>query len=557
MLTSGFGAAAAAVIASTLFASGAVAQTTVDPIVIKGSKFFYKTNGTQFFMRGVAYQQDYTGGGSMGTGNSSTTQYSDPLADKSACSRDIPYMTRLSTNTIRVYALDPTANHDACMNALAAAGIYVVADLSEPLQSINRDAPEWNEALYTRYTAVVDAMAGYSNTLGFFAGNEVSNAPNNTDASAFVKAAVRDTKAYIKQKNYRTIGVGYATNDDADIRVNMADYFNCGDAASSIDFWGYNIYSWCGDSSFHDSGYDVRTKEFSTYSVPVFFAEYGCNQVQPRPFTEVGALFGSEMTGVWSGGIVYMYFQEANNYGLVSVSGNTVSTLTDFDNLSSQLAKVTPTGVNSASYSPTNSAAACPTGSDWAAKSSPLPPTPNAELCSCMYQTLSCVPAPSVSDTEYGNFFGVVCGTGDGSQCNGIAHNATTGDFGAYGMCSAKEQLGFALNAYYNAQSGSNQASACNFGGSATTQAATSAGGSCSSLVAEAGTAGTGVVTSQPTGTGAASGGSSGGASGSAGAASSSAGAFSISAPGSSSGMWQAGSLVVVAMVSGMGMILL
>lgn len=104
------------------------------------------------------------------------------------------------------------------MNALADAGIYVVADLSEPGLSINRDDPEWNTALFERYTKVVDVMAKYTNTLGFFAGNEVSNAKNNTNASAFVKAAVRDMKTYIKSKNYRTIGVGYATNDDADIR---------------------------------------------------------------------------------------------------------------------------------------------------------------------------------------------------------------------------------------------------------------------------------------------------------------------------------------------------
>ena len=158
-------------------------------------------------------------------------------------------------------------------------------------------------------------MAKYTNTLGFFAGNEVSNQKNNTYASAFVKAAVRDTKAYIKTKDYRPIGVGYATNDDADIREDLANFFDCGKTEESIDFWGYNIYSWCGESSFTKSGFDVRTKEFKDYNVPVFFAEYGCNTPRPRLFTEVGALYGDEMNDVWSGGIVYMYFEEENEYG--------------------------------------------------------------------------------------------------------------------------------------------------------------------------------------------------------------------------------------------------
>jgi hypothetical protein len=229
--------------------------------------------------------------------------------------RDIPYLAKLKTNTIRVYAIDPSKDHDDCMSALAAAGIYVVADLSQPRESINRDDAQWTTTLLKRYTDVVDVMAKYDNTLGFFAGNEVSNQPNNTGASAFVKAAVRDTKAYIKAKNYRTIGVGYATNDDAEIRVDMEKFFDCGDRASAIDFWGYNIYSWCGKSSFEKSGYDTRTEEFKNYDVPVFFAEYGCNTPRPRLFTEVGALYGSDMTGVWSGGIVYMYFEEENEFG--------------------------------------------------------------------------------------------------------------------------------------------------------------------------------------------------------------------------------------------------
>jgi len=37
--------------------------------------------------------------------------------------------------------------------------------------------------------------------------------------------------------------------------------------------------------------------------------------VEPRVFTEVQAIFGSDMTGVWSGGVVFEYFQDTNNYG--------------------------------------------------------------------------------------------------------------------------------------------------------------------------------------------------------------------------------------------------
>lgn len=259
--------------------------------------------------------EDIQGGGNGTT--SSDSSYRDPLANPAACRRDIPLLQELQTNTIRVYALNPEEDHTECMQLLTEAGIYVIADLSEPRTSINRANPRWDSDLYNRYTAVVDLMQQYTNTIGFFAGNEVSNEAVNTNASAFVKAAVRDTKKYIRDMNYRPMGVGYATNDDEAIRSDMEAYFNCGPAEESIDFWGYNIYSWCGESSFQESGFDQRTLEFSQYTVPVFFAEYGCNQVQPRPFTEVAALYGDQMTPVWSGGIVYMYFQEANEYGKI------------------------------------------------------------------------------------------------------------------------------------------------------------------------------------------------------------------------------------------------
>jgi hypothetical protein len=236
-------------------------------------------------------------------------------------------------NTIRVYAINPEADHSTCMNLLTEAGIYVVADLSSPGESIIRNDPKWDADLYKRYVSVVDEMSKYTNTIGFFAGNEVSNQKNNTDASAFVKAAVRDMKQYIKAKNYRPMGVGYATNDDSDIRENMANFFNCNNKDESIDFWGYNVYSWCGDSNYQKSGYASRTDEFRDYSVPVFFAEYGCNAVEPRKFTEVEALYGDKMAEVWSGGIVYMYFQEANNYGTPSLPRFLLHSTTDVASL--------------------------------------------------------------------------------------------------------------------------------------------------------------------------------------------------------------------------------
>ncbi|KAL9101929.1 MAG: hypothetical protein Q9163_002867 [Psora crenata] len=536
-----------AMVAATWFAASTVAQ--LDPIVIKGSKFFYKTNGTEFFMKGIAYQQGFAGNGSTST-ISGDASYIDPLANATACARDIPYLQQLQTNTIRTYAIDPTQDHSECMRMLTDAGIYVISDLGEPLTSITSDSPEWNAALYARYIAVVDSLANYTNTLGFFAGNEVSNAPNNTAASAFVKAAVRDMKKYIEQKKYRPIGVGYATNDD-DTRTELANYFNCGPAEESIDFWGYNIYSWCGESSYAESKYEARTQEFSSYNVPVFFAEYGCNKVSPRPFDEVRALFGVNMTKVWSGGIVYMYFQETNEYGLVSIgSDDRATTLPDFTSLSSQIAQVTPTGPNSASYTPTNSPQACPTiNSTWQAVTK-LPPTPNTASCDCMVSNLTCTARSGLSDDDLQSQFDYICNPNLGNNCGGILANASTGNYGAWSMCDATQRLSWAFNQYYLNQTATNtrNTNPCDFSGQARRITPRPAS-SCAAVVSQAGAAGTGSVTNAPTPTG--------GTSGSGRTSSSSGAAGIVGVPAFDFGILKLAVYVTSAIMVGAGLLLL
>ena len=222
------------------------------------------------------------------------------------------------------------------------------------------------------------------------------------------------------------------------------------------------------------------------------------------------------------------------------MSGDSVKTLADFNNLKTQLGKVHPTGTQMDTYTPTNSPASCPSvgGADWDAVATPLPPTPNAQLCQCMTDTLGCVVNPSTNPTDYGDLFGYVCGH-EPKACAGIAHNGSTGAYGAYGMCDSAEQLSFVFNQYYKSQGSSSDA--CSFKGAAKLQKASSASGACQSLINQAGTAGSGTVTSAPSG----------------GAASSSGAAGINSVPSAESGLLPMMFVMGVALLSGMGMIVL
>lgn len=81
-------------------------------------------------------------------------------------------------------------------------------------------------------------------------------------------------KDYIAKNLDRSIPVGYSAADIRPILMDTLNYFMCADDANSqSDFFGLNSYSWCGNSSYTKSGYDVLTKDFADASIPVFFSE--------------------------------------------------------------------------------------------------------------------------------------------------------------------------------------------------------------------------------------------------------------------------------------------
>jgi len=63
--------------------------------------------------------------------------------------------------------------------------------------SIDRTDPAWTSNLLNSYIETIDAFSKYDNVLVYNVGNEVVTSPNQTVAAPFVKAAARDTKAYL------------------------------------------------------------------------------------------------------------------------------------------------------------------------------------------------------------------------------------------------------------------------------------------------------------------------------------------------------------------------
>jgi len=465
--------------AAALLAAFATSLLTVQaiPKVTRTGRYLYSDDGSRFYMKGIAYQEQGDVVVTPDNPFGEPSSFTDPLSIADACRRDLPFLQDLGVNTIRVYSVDSSLNHDDCMKAFSDAGIYTIIDLSLPLNgSIDRLVPAWSTNVLNQYIRTVDTFSKYDNVLAYNIGNEVVTS-DSTPAAPFVKAAARDTKAYLKAKGIDSL-IGYAAiNGASEFRSTLADYLSCdsdgsGDDSTAIDIYGLNDYSWCGDSTFESSYSGIMT-EFANYNVVAYFSEFGCISSPPRLWTEAVALLGPDMSSVWSGGIAFSYFpaqSAAGEFGMVTISGQTVTTSEDFDRLKQQYALAASPNTPAQASAPASTYGTCPAGTTSFLASTSIPPTPNEAACDCLFETLGCQFTPQTADytTIAGALIGTACGllSEQGGSCTDIGADGETGTYGRISGCDPTIKLSFAMSQFYEASD--RNAQACSFAGNGT-----------------------------------------------------------------------------------------
>ncbi|KAL1593864.1 hypothetical protein SLS60_010597 [Paraconiothyrium brasiliense] len=337
------------------------------PVTVRGNAFY--AGDERFYMRGVAYQP---GGAS---------DAKDPLLDIESLRRDVKNFKDLGINTVRIYTIDNSQNHDEGMAILDEAGIYLALDANTPNYSLNRESNatlhrSYNDVYLQSVFATIDQFADYNNLLVFFSGNEVINAVNNTNAAPYIKAVTRDMKQYISNRHSRKIPVGYSAADVAEVIEQQALYFDCGSDDARADFFAFNDYSWCdkedGLQTFQGAGWDKKVETYKNFPRPIFLSEHGC--IEPnRQWGEIAALFSTKMTGVYSGGLAYEYTVEPNGYGIVDIKNGKLTPNEDFKSLKAAYANVTNPNGNGGARTSDGEASECPEESeDWPISSEAL-----------------------------------------------------------------------------------------------------------------------------------------------------------------------------------------
>lgn len=237
----------------------------------------------------------------------------DPLTNATQCFLDAQLMSSIAVNSIRVYHVNSRVNHDECMQIFETAGIYLWVDLSTFNNAIPQVDPHWTQEQFLEYVNVVRAFHKYNNLAGFWIGNQDISTKQGSLAAPYIKAAAADIRTYMQVAGHRQIPIGYSAADVTELRPMLQNYLACDTRREqAIDFFGMNNFQWCGLATYAGySGYKTLQEQAKDYPVPIFFSETGCITQRPRKFEDQAAIFGN-MSGVWSGAIIYEWAQKMN-----------------------------------------------------------------------------------------------------------------------------------------------------------------------------------------------------------------------------------------------------
>jgi hypothetical protein len=149
------------------------------PLVVNGKRFFDSSNDKYVPIKGIAYYPR-PNDGPLSKGNS-VDFYTDEFSAR--WREDIANLRDLGINAVRLYAVDPSANHDAFMCGLQEAGIYVMLGLLADCEDcgigawvgVNAEPPLcYTSTVKDRGRFVIRSFSKYDNLMAFSAGNEVS-----------------------------------------------------------------------------------------------------------------------------------------------------------------------------------------------------------------------------------------------------------------------------------------------------------------------------------------------------------------------------------------------
>jgi 1,3-beta-glucanosyltransferase GAS1 len=149
---------------------------------------------------------------------------------------------------------------------------------------------------------------------------------------------------------------------------------------------------------------------------------------------------------------------------LVTIYPEEIVPRTGYFALSAQIAQIQPTAINLTNHVPTKTTAPFCINSytkilpakEYPVDSSDfytvevfstLPQTPNARVCSCMMQSLTCT-APVTAGEQDSDVVPENCFR-NSAFCAGIISNSTSGQYGAYSGCNSIERASWVLNQRY------------------------------------------------------------------------------------------------------------